>query len=552
MKYGIDMGHNAPPDVGAASRFGREDDLTKKVGTQVMDKLKALGEQVVNCNPSSASSVLDSVAKRVQKANAERVDVYVSIHFNAFNGSANGSEVYAVSDSGRRIAQPILDNIVGLGFFNRRVKNGSHLYVLKHTAMPAILVECCFIDSEKDMTLFNVEAMSNAIVKGLTGKLPETKPPEVPTPTDKAQILKLQQTLNRLQIRDSNGKALVEDGLTGPATESAVEKFHQIMGVNAGKTAGAVTWKLFEEIEAQPTLRPNHAEGSAVRYVQFRLGDTIDGVYDESSADFVRQFQRQQNLVADGIVGPNTWSRMGGKIEYDLSLKIITDTVLKQEPIDSREISDSNLKYPITAGNELALHSWGEEGNHIKVAFLGNTFNGFNTWYAFGDHVEIWEKGAPLELEPEGEDPQVEQRSDSFKLPGYVSTFFLSDPILPGGHFFWREAIHNGDRIPQSKAHVDNILALARRLEEVREILGGFPMTITSWYRPEPWNSQVGGARFSRHLSGQAVDFIRPGLTGRQMASRLRDWPGGMGIYSRYPNLLHLDIRPYRARWGGA
>jgi N-acetylmuramoyl-L-alanine amidase len=149
MKYGIDMGHNAPPDVGAASRFGKEDDLTKKVGTQVMDKLKALGEQVVNCNPSSASSVLDSVAKRVQKANSDRVDVYVSIHFNSFNSSANGTEVFATSDSGRRIAEPVLNSIVGLGFFNRRVKDGSHLYVLKHTNMPAILVECCFIDSEK-------------------------------------------------------------------------------------------------------------------------------------------------------------------------------------------------------------------------------------------------------------------------------------------------------------------------------------------------------------------------------------------------------------------
>ncbi|MEC4806698.1 MAG: N-acetylmuramoyl-L-alanine amidase [Jaaginema sp. PMC 1079.18] len=552
MKYGIDMGHNASPDIGAASRFGREDDLTKKVGTQVIDKLKALGEQVVNCNPSSASSVLNSLIQRVQKANNERVDVYVSIHFNSFNSSANGTEVYATSDAGRRIAQPVLNNIVGLGFFNRSIKNGSHLYVLKNTNMPAILVECCFIDSEKDMKLFNVDAMSNAIVKGLTGKLPIVKPPVIPAPIDKAEILKLQQTLNRLQIRDSNGKALVEDGITGAATESAVVKFHQIMGVDGGKTAGAVTWKLLAEVEAQPVLRPNHAEGSAVRYLQFRLGDTIDGVYDESSADFVRQFQRQQNLIADGIVGPNTWSRIGGKVEYDLSLKIITDTVLKQEPIDSTEISDSNLKYPITAGNELALHSWGEEGNHIKVAFLGHTFNGFNTWYAFGDHVEIWQKGEPLELEPEGEDPQVEQRYDHFKLPGYVSTFYLNEPIIPGGHFYWREAIHNGDRIPQYKSHVDNILALARRLEMVRDRLGGFPMMITSWYRPEPWNSQVGGAKYSRHLYGQAVDVLRPGLTGRQMAARLQDWPGGMGIYSNYPNLLHLDIRPYRARWGGA
>jgi N-acetylmuramoyl-L-alanine amidase len=34
--------------------------------------------------------------------------------------------------------------------------------------MPAILIEACFIDSQKDMNLYNAEAMANAIVKGLT------------------------------------------------------------------------------------------------------------------------------------------------------------------------------------------------------------------------------------------------------------------------------------------------------------------------------------------------------------------------------------------------
>lgn len=147
--------------------------------------------------------------------------------------------------------------------------------------------------------------------------------------------------------------------------------------------------------------------------------------------------------------------------------------------------------------------------------------------------------------------PQT-NRTDEFKLPGYTSTFYLNDPIIPGGHFYWREALHNGDRIPQSKAHVENILTLARRLEGVRQTLSGLPITVTSWYRPEPWNSQVGGARKSRHLTGEAVDFIHPVFDGRQMASRLQDWNGGMGIYPRYPKMIHLDIRPYHARWGGA
>ncbi|NEO25626.1 MAG: hypothetical protein F6K03_01670, partial [Kamptonema sp. SIO4C4] len=366
MKFGIDMGHNAPPDVGASSQFGNEDQLTKAVGTLVMDKLKALGHEVVNCTPSSASSVLNSLAQRVQTANNNQVDVYVSIHFNAFNGSANGSEIYAVSDAGRRVAQPILDNIVGLGFSNRRVKNGSHLYVVRNTNMPAILIECCFLDSEKDMRLYNSETMANAIVKGLAGKLPTES---TPVPKEN-QTLKLQESLNKLQIRDANGKVLAEDGIIGPATESATQKFHQLMGINASGRPVSLTWKAIEEIFSQPLMRPNHAEGLAVRYVEHRIGIDIDGVYDAEAAEALENFQRRQGLVVDGIVGPNTWEKLLGTPVPDLAVQVIRDTVFKQEPIDSTQITDPNLKYPIKEGNEFALHSWAEEGNHVKISLL--------------------------------------------------------------------------------------------------------------------------------------------------------------------------------------
>ncbi|MGB0560763.1 MAG: N-acetylmuramoyl-L-alanine amidase [Spirulinaceae cyanobacterium] len=559
MKFGIDMGHNAPPDTGASSRFGSEDRLTKEIGTQVINKLRALGHEAINCNPSSASSVLDSLRKRVRTANANNADVYVSIHFNAFNGSANGTEIFAISDSGRRIAAPVLNNIVELGFTNRRVKNGSHLYVLRNTNMPAILVECCFIDSEKDMKRYNTSEMVNAIVKGLAGRLPEgdggsSPEPSKPTPkpTADSQVLKLQKALNTLEIRDSNDKALVEDGLTGPATQSATERFNDIMGINAKGAAVSTTWQALDEIESKPVLRPNHADGFAVRYLEYRMGAQIDGVYDERMADKIKTFQQRQGLTVDGVVGPEVWGLLMGQPIPTLSLKTLRETTFKQELVDSSQITDPNLKYEVEGDLDFPLHSWAEEGNHVKVSFLHNTFNGFNTWYAFSDHIEIWQEGKPLTLEPEDEAPQVSDRGDAFNLPGYTSTFFLNDPIIPNGHFTWREALHNGERIPKFKSHVDNILALAVRMEDVRARLGGFPMTVTSWYRPDPWNSRVGGAKYSRHKTGQAVDFLRSGMTGAQMSSRLRDWPGGMGIYSRYPNMMHLDIRPYRARWGGA
>ncbi len=309
MKFGIDMGHNAPPDTGAVG-LAKEDDLNRAVGTRVIAKLAALGHSAVDCTPSWATSVLDSLRKRVNAANSSRVDIYVSIHFNAFNGRANGSEVYATSSAGSRLARPVLESIVSLGFYNRGVKNGSHLYVLKNTYMPAILVECCFIDSRRDMELFNPELMANAIVKGLVGEIPGGDGGERPGSGADAKILELQQALNRLQIGDRDGRPLDEDGLFGPKTAAAVERFHAIAGISAPATPTAATWKALSDILEKPTLRPQHATGQAVRYVQARVGAAVDGIFGPATAAAVERFQAQQHITIDGIVGSQTWGKL--------------------------------------------------------------------------------------------------------------------------------------------------------------------------------------------------------------------------------------------------
>lgn len=81
MKFGIDIGHNCPPDTGAVG-VKKEDVLTKDVGTRLMTKLSAAGHSVINCTPNTAATVGDSLRKRVDKANANFVDVFVSIHFS--------------------------------------------------------------------------------------------------------------------------------------------------------------------------------------------------------------------------------------------------------------------------------------------------------------------------------------------------------------------------------------------------------------------------------------------------------------------------------------
>ncbi|MEH2325166.1 MAG: N-acetylmuramoyl-L-alanine amidase [Nostoc sp.] len=313
MKFGIDSGHNCPPDTGARGiKF--EDNLTLDVGNRVIAKLRALGNEVVVCKPSSASTVRDSLSKRCATANASKVDIYVSIHFNCFNAQANGTEVFATSDTGIKIAKPVLDEIVKLGFFNRGIKSGSHLFVLKNTDMPAILVECCFVDSQKDMNLFNPEAMANAIVKGLTGKVPSVSVKPVQDEEDNvdASILRLQKSLNRLKITDKNGNALGEDGFTGANTKSAVEKFQTIVGLQATGIADETTWNAINLILAKRILRPNHAGGAVVRYLQYRLGVENDGVYGSQTEIVVKNFQKQNGLNADAIVGPASWQKLIG------------------------------------------------------------------------------------------------------------------------------------------------------------------------------------------------------------------------------------------------
>ncbi|MDJ0582942.1 N-acetylmuramoyl-L-alanine amidase [Crocosphaera sp.] len=182
MKFGIDIGHNCPPrDIGA-SGIKKEDDLTKDVGNRLINKLKAAGHTVINCTPASASSVNDSLRKRVNTANNNNVDIFVSIHFNAFQPTNNprGSEVFAISNAARGIAQPVLKEIVALGFKDRGVKNTA-FYVLRNTSMPAILVECCFVDSQADMDLFDAEKMAEAITVGLIGESNDTPTPQPAT-----------------------------------------------------------------------------------------------------------------------------------------------------------------------------------------------------------------------------------------------------------------------------------------------------------------------------------------------------------------------------------
>jgi hypothetical protein len=121
--------------------------------------------------------------------------------------------------------------------------------------------------------------------------------------------------------------------------------------------------------------------------------------------------------------------------------------------------------------------------------------------------------------------------------------------IVPNGNFTWAEATHGGTRLPPNQATVDAMVRIARLAQQARDRLGR-PLHITSWYRPADVNARVGGVSDSRHIVGDAIDFYCDGLTGDQIYWFLDPWwTGGLGRYTQFPYLCHIDARRYRARW---
>lgn len=169
MKFNVHGGHNA--HVTGASKYLNELTEDRKVKNEVIKLLKAQGHTVYDCTDDSGKTQNANLSNIVKKCNAHDVDLNVSIHLNA--GGGTGVEVYVYNTSSKaedeatRIASKIAKS---LGIKNRGVKYSKSLYVLKHTKAPALLVECCFVDSKTDKEKWNANKCAKAIVEGILNK----------------------------------------------------------------------------------------------------------------------------------------------------------------------------------------------------------------------------------------------------------------------------------------------------------------------------------------------------------------------------------------------
>jgi hypothetical protein len=147
---------------------------------------------------------------------------------------------------------------------------------------------------------------------------------------------------------------------------------------------------------------------------------------------------------------------------------------------------------------------------------------------------------------PKPNDPPAAQRFNPWSPFTYK--------ITP--HITYGELTLNQEARRFTKQHqCDTALELCRFLERVRNEFGGKPIVITSGSRPEPINTQVGGAKNSEHTFNEpskgAVDFYIEGASTYAVQEWCDyNWPYSVG-YGAPKGFVHLGIRPGKpkVRW---
>ncbi|KLU59345.1 N-acetylmuramoyl-L-alanine amidase LytC precursor [Peptococcaceae bacterium CEB3] len=179
LTIALDPGHGGA-DAGAVGPAGTmEKNNTLAVGLDLANILRAAGAKVVltrtgDAPPTgSAYKELPDLQARVKIANDAKADLFVSIHNDSYpNPAVGGTSTYYSADNPQaaesaKLAQDIQTQTVkALGLQDRGVREAP-FYVIKHTTMPAVLVELAFISNPKEEKLLSSPAFRQEAAQGI-------------------------------------------------------------------------------------------------------------------------------------------------------------------------------------------------------------------------------------------------------------------------------------------------------------------------------------------------------------------------------------------------
>lgn len=206
MKIMLDAGHGSNTPGKRSPDGMREFEFNSAVANYAKALLLSGYENVTVYFAHDPAGKIDiPLTTRTNRANELKVDVYVSIHANAFGTvgwhGARGVETFVYPTKPKiamGLANKIQNNLVkASGMPNRGVKTAD-FHVLRETKMDAVLAECGFMTNKEDMKLLRSDSYRRKAAQAIVDALAEqyrmkkkAVPKPAPKPAQKASSDKL-------------------------------------------------------------------------------------------------------------------------------------------------------------------------------------------------------------------------------------------------------------------------------------------------------------------------------------------------------------------------
>ena len=211
------------------------------------------------------------------------------------------------------------------------------------------------------------------------------------------------------------------------------------------------------------------------------------------------------------------------------TFQAVQDTWLKKStaaaadlPEDQKVMVPAGHQMPVVASTELP-------GQAHELVELGH---GAGQWHAYAPHFRRLQAKAPAAAPP----------AALLLQPGAIdwgNFDALVTPNLTVGEVLQFDR----RRRPSAQSSViPRILGTAAEFQSIRRAWAR-PLGMTSFYRPEPINREVGGVPGSFHVTGLAIDIYPIGMPLQALYQWLMvRWTGGFGD-GRDRGFIHLDRR---------
>ena len=317
------------PVVPGLNRSIYENEFNREAKNAFIEALMRNSFSVFDVKPELQDT---SVSERIRRINRQNLTLLVTFAYNAFQetfNSASGIEVYysprnPKPNDSQRLAQNLYENLIQGTQQNGRGVKTLDVGVLSNVNCVSALIEAGFMTNLREAGLMLnplfITEVGEESCKGVCDYLnvsfiPRNNLQNYPTLRQSSRnnfVYLLQFILYQ------KGYNLSVDGIFGPNTLSAVRDFQSKNGWSVDGIVGPRTWQYLLNLVPYPTLR-NGNRGSYVVFLQRLLESkfipvgVVDGIFGTQTENAVRTFQEQNGLTIDGIVGPNTWSKLSEK-----------------------------------------------------------------------------------------------------------------------------------------------------------------------------------------------------------------------------------------------